>query len=92
MHYEPFIGEKLKASLRVKFDKATTVKELKLAIEDILLQEWPLIRRRATLLSYKQKGESYEAYIQDVRDLAEFVRIAETIKFKCGHPRCKGKP
>ena len=56
VHYKAFMREKLKASLRVKFDKATTVKELKLAIEDILLQEWPLIRRRATLLSYEQKG------------------------------------
>ena len=92
IHYEACMGDKLKSSLRVKFDNARTVKELKKAIENILIQEWTLIRRRATLLSYEQKGESYEAYVQDVRDLAKFTKIQDTIRFKCGHLRCKGKP
>ena len=39
VHYEAYMGDKLKAALRVKFDRATSVKHLKLALEDILLQE-----------------------------------------------------
>ena len=56
IHYKAYMGEKLKSRLRVKFENARNVKELKKAIEDIRIQEWPLIRRRATLLSYEQKG------------------------------------
>ena len=92
VHYEAFMGDKLKAALRVKFDKATTVKHLKQALEEILLKEWPLISRRATLFTWEQKGESYKAYIQDIEDLVEFARIADTIKVDCGEPRCKGRP
>ena len=60
------MGDKLKSSVRIRFDNAKTVKDLKKAIEDILLQEWPIIRRRATLLSQEHRAESYEAYVQDV--------------------------
>ena len=92
VHYEAYMGDKLKAALRVKFDRATSVRHLKAALEDILMQEWPLIRRRATLLIWEQKGESYEAYVQDIRDLVDFARVADTKKVQCGEPRCKGRP
>ena len=39
VHYEAYMGDKLKAALRVMFDRATNVKHLKQALEDILLQE-----------------------------------------------------
>ena len=45
-HIETFMGDKLKANLRVKFNNARSVNELKAAIQGVLLEEWPLIRRR----------------------------------------------
>ena len=30
--------------------------------------------------------------MQDIRDLVNFARVADTIKVECGEPRCKGRP
>ena len=49
-----------------------SVNNSKAAIEGVLLEEWPLIRRRATFLSHEQKDETYETFLQDLEDLAEF--------------------
>ena len=81
-HFEAFMGDKLKANLRVKFDDASVI-DLKAAIEGVLLEEWPLIRRKATFLSQEQRDETYEMYLQDLKNLAELARFQETIKWVC---------
>ena len=43
-HFETFMGDKLKANLRVRFDSARSVVDMKAAIKGVLLEEWPLIR------------------------------------------------
>ena len=48
----------MKAILRVKFDKARSVNNLKMEIEGVLLEEWPLIRRQAIFLTHEQKEET----------------------------------
>ena len=73
----------MKAILRVKFDKARSVNNLKMAIEGVLLEEWPLIRRRATFLIHEQKEETYEAFLQDLKDLGEFSKFQDRMKWTC---------
>ena len=65
-NYESFMGDKLKTDLRVKFDQANNKTDLRNAIEQILLEEWP-ITRRATLFSHKQREDNYQTYLQDLR-------------------------
>ena len=84
------MGNKLKAILRVKFDKAKSVNDLWAAIEGVLLEEWPLIRRRATFLSHEQKEETYKTFLQDLKDLAEFAKFQDTMKWSC-KKNCEGK-
>ena len=61
-NFEAFMGEKLKANLRVKIDEARSISDLTMAMEGVLLEEWPLIRRKATFLSHEQKEETYNTY------------------------------
>ena len=58
-HFQAFMGDKFKANLRVRFNDTRSVNDLKLAIEGVLVEEWPLIRR-ATFLSHEHREETFE--------------------------------
>ena len=83
-------GRKTQSKSQSKFDSAISVNNLKFAIEQILHEEWPLIRRRATFLSHEQKDKKYCTYPQDLKDLTEFAKFQDTLNWEC-RMNCKGR-
>lgn len=80
------MGDKLQP--KEKFDSARNVNDLKRAIEQVLLEEWPITRQRAILFSHEQRDETFSTYLQDLR-FSRIMKIKEILGLES--KSCKSK-